>query len=148
MLIMKRWEITDVTELAPVVDEVLVKLQCQDGGVATVLALHGDLGAGKTTFTQTVAKTLGVQETVTSPTFVIMKGYETTSERFEQLVHIDAYRIEEEDEMRPLHFKELLGQPNTLICIEWAEKITNLLPDTTQHLTFSITDSGRIIELS
>ena len=113
--------------------------------VADVVLLNGGLAAGKTFFVAAAAAALGSTVAVTSPTYTIANIYPAP---IGPIVHIDAYRIEEEDEMRPLHFKELLGQPNTLICIEWAEKITNLLPDTTQHLTFSITDSGRIIELS
>jgi tRNA A37 threonylcarbamoyladenosine biosynthesis protein TsaE len=59
-----------------------------------------------------------------------MKQYETTSDTFAELVHIDAYRIEDVDEMRPLGFTAMLTQPRTLICIEWAERIKGLLPAT------------------
>ena len=109
---------------------------------ATVVALHGDLGAGKTTFVQTIARTLGITETVTSPTFVVMKQYETEHADFTTLVHIDAYRIETGDEMRPLGFTQLLAEPHTLICIEWAERIENLLPDTTVHITLELNADG------
>ncbi len=128
--------ITDPSELEVIVTEVLDVLPVVSG--ATVLALHGDLGAGKTTFVQTLARTLGVSETVTSPTFVVMKSYELEADNFTSLIHIDAYRIETNDEMRPLGFTELLSQPKTLICIEWAEKIVELLPLGTLHLTFTV----------
>jgi len=95
---------------------------------AVVLALSGDLGAGKTTLVQLLARVLGVIDTVTSPTFVVMKQYETTNEAFPMLVHIDAYRIEDTDEMRPLGFATLLREPGALMCIEWAERIESLLP--------------------
>ncbi|MEM9337069.1 MAG: tRNA (adenosine(37)-N6)-threonylcarbamoyltransferase complex ATPase subunit type 1 TsaE, partial [Patescibacteria group bacterium] len=105
--------------------------------------LHGDLGAGKTTFTQQLAAVLGVSETVTSPTFVVMKHYNTEHEQISQLTHIDAYRIEDVDEMRVLRFPELLSEKGTIMCIEWAERIEPLLPATTIHLTFTIGDNDQ-----
>ena len=114
-----------------------------DGGGAAVIALSGDLGAGKTTFVQALARTLGIEETVTSPTFVIMKQYQTTAERFSELIHIDAYRIEDLDEMRVLGFDRLLEKNRAMICIEWAEKIADLLPESTTTLSFEITDEEK-----
>lgn len=106
---------------------------------ASVLALSGTLGAGKTAFTKKLGEILGVQEVVTSPTFVVMKQYDTnTKELFDFLVHIDAYRIEDEDEMRVLRFGELLQTPRTLICIEWAERIQTLLPKDAVTLTLAV----------
>lgn len=95
---------------------------------ATVLALRGDLGAGKTTLVQAIGNVLGVTETITSPTFTIMKQYTTESDSFQTLVHMDAYRIDDESELRPLHIAELLEMPKTLVCIEWPEKIATTLP--------------------
>jgi len=97
---------------------------------ASVITLTGDLGAGKTTFTQQLAKHLGVNEHVVSPTFGIMKSYELPDHsHFDQLVHIDAYRIEDESEVGPLRFEELFKQPRTLVVIEWPERIANVLPE-------------------
>lgn len=105
---------------------------------AVVIALHGDLGAGKTTFVQSLGKVLGVGEQITSPTFTIMKGYETTSEEFEHLVHMDAYRIEELSELGPLRFADILATPKTLFCIEWAEKIAEALPVTVLNISLTV----------
>ncbi|HMA79220.1 MAG TPA: tRNA (adenosine(37)-N6)-threonylcarbamoyltransferase complex ATPase subunit type 1 TsaE [Candidatus Paceibacterota bacterium] len=113
---------------------------------ATVLALHGDLGAGKTTFVQALAHALGVGEPVTSPTFVIRKDY-TLSGAWDLLVHIDAYRLDEPTELERLGFSELLSLPRTLICIEWAERVADILPPTTNHLSFTILSDQRIISL-
>jgi tRNA threonylcarbamoyladenosine biosynthesis protein TsaE len=99
-----------------------------------VVALSGDLGAGKTTFVQTLAKELGVTDTVTSPTFTIMKSYATTSQWFENLVHLDVYRLEDINETTPLRLSEILKMPNTLVCIEWAEKIKEILPANTIYV--------------
>lgn len=106
---------------------------------ATVLALQGDLGAGKTTLTKQLAKLLGVAETVVSPTFVIAKFYETTN-GFDQMVHIDAYRIESLDELGPLGWEALLQQPKTLVVVEWPEKIIKALP--AEKIHFAITHEG------
>lgn len=106
---------------------------------ATVLALQGDLGAGKTTLTKHLAKLLGVAETVVSPTFVIAKFYETAID-FDQLVHIDAYRIESLDELGPLGWEALLQQPKTLVIVEWPEKIMDALP--AEKIHFAITHEG------
>jgi tRNA threonylcarbamoyladenosine biosynthesis protein TsaE len=105
---------------------------------ATVLALSGDLGAGKTTFVQQLAKYLGVTEPVTSPTFTILKRYETNDKKFTTLFHMDAYRLESEAELEPLQFSELFDLPNTIICIEWAEKIQSALPAETHYFQLAI----------
>lgn len=135
LYLMKEWTVVEVGDLTKVAKEVVAVISNKTDDKAQVLALHGDLGAGKTTFMQVLALELGVTEVVTSPTFVIMKQY-LTSGAPANLVHIDAYRIEDLDEMRPLGFDNLLNEPNTLICIEWAEKIAPLLPESTIHLKF------------
>lgn len=78
------------------------------GETATVIALSGDLGAGKTTLTQELARQLGVTDTVISPTFVIMKEYAITRGPYTQLVHIDAYRLESAAELERLGWRDLL----------------------------------------
>ena len=113
---------------------------------ATTLALHGELGAGKTAFVQELGKLLGVKETITSPTFVIMKRYQTARNSFKNLVHIDAYRLESVDEMRVLGFKPLLKEKDTIICIEWAEKLEELLPKNALHLHFTLHKTERSLK--
>ena len=83
------------------------------GGEAILLS--GTLGAGKTTFTKGLAKALGVQKTVVSPTFTIIKEYQGTSL---MLYHIDMYRIEDEDEIYELGIEELY-QKDSVTVIEW-----------------------------
>ena len=103
------------------------------------ITLTGDLGAGKTTFTQQLAKHLGITEHVVSPTFGIMKSYELLNHpHFEQLVHIDAYRIEDESEIGPLRFEELFKQPRTLVVIEWPERIASMLPEEKVQVSIEI----------
>lgn len=104
--------------------------------LATVVALSGDLGAGKTTFVQSLARDLGVKEVIVSPTFTIFKFYETSHSVFKTLIHMDAYRIEHLTELKPLRFSELIQNKDALFCIEWAEKILPALPE---HYRLSIT---------
>ena len=138
-------EIYDDNQVLAIAQKVLALL-IPSATAATVLCLQGDLGAGKTTLTQAIAKNLGIEETVVSPTFVIAKFYSPTTGGFLQLVHIDAYRIESEEELGPIRFDELLKQPNTLIVVEWPERIKKSIPegavwmnithrDTTRHIT-------------
>lgn len=99
---------------------------------AVVVGLSGDLGAGKTTLVQSIARTLGVTEHVVSPTFVVAKFYPVTTVQFDRLVHIDAYRIESAQELAALGWETLIGTPRTLIIIEWPEHIREALPENTQ----------------
>lgn len=107
---------------------------------ATVVALSGDLGAGKTTFAQAVAKVLGVAESVTSPTFVIEKIYKVTHPLFTHLIHIDAYRLEQSAELTKLGFAEVAHDPHNLVLIEWPEKVPEALPREAKRITFSFID--------
>lgn len=108
---------------------------------ASILALSGNLGAGKTTLVQEIAKIMEVVEQITSPTFVVMKRYQTNHPVFEELIHIDAYRIEEVGEMEVLGFSQWLGKPQTLICIEWPEKIASLIPKTAITVSLEVVDT-------
>jgi tRNA threonylcarbamoyladenosine biosynthesis protein TsaE len=107
---------------------------------ATIVGLYGDLGAGKTTFTQACAEALGIQETVSSPTFVIEKIYQLKNSGFSHLVHIDAYRLESGNELLRLGWKELSENPNNLILVEWPEKVAEALPDDIMKLYFTFID--------
>lgn len=133
--------IQTLEELHDLAGEVLTPLVPQEG--ATVIALKGDLGAGKTAFVKAVAKLLGITHEITSPTFVIMKSYEIPAHTFfKTLIHMDAYRIEDEDEMRVLKFGEILSDQSTLVCIEWPEKIQNLIPENAFSIEFMLNQDG------
>lgn len=97
---------------------------------ATLVTLSGELGAGKTAFAKMVAATLGVEEVVTSPTFVLEKIYLLSGEtaKFKRLVHIDAYRLESGSDLAPLGFDELIQDSGNLILLEWPEKVASALP--------------------
>ncbi len=100
----------------------------RQGERATLLALSGDLGAGKTAFAKSFAAALGVAEDVTSPTYVIEKVYALRDKPWKHLVHIDAYRLEGGHELLALGFEEMLRDPHNLILVEWPEKVPTALP--------------------
>lgn len=113
---------------------------------ATIIGLVGDLGTGKTTLTQAIARTLGITETVVSPTFMIAKFYPTSSAYpWRQLVHVDAYRIDEEKELDPLGWDTLLQTSETLIVVEWPERIKGRLPLQTTFFTITHEPNARRI---
>ena len=101
-----------------------------------VIGLVGELGSGKTTYVQQKAKELGITETVTSPTFVLLKIYKIPQGDFERLVHMDVYRLKNEEEFKNLDIEDILNDPKNLIYIEWADKVKNLLPKDTQWMEF------------
>ena len=96
---------------------------------ATIVGLYGELGSGKTTFMKYLAESLGVKQTIQSPTFVIEKIYELPTLSFSYLIHIDAYRIEKGQEMLTLGWEEIVKDPQNLICIEWPERIRGIIPE-------------------
>lgn len=115
-------------------------------GTATLITLSGELGAGKTTFTQALARSLGVTEPVTSPTFVLEKVYELPeSAAFSTLVHIDAYRLEGDRSLEPLDFTTLMQDPGTLILLEWPEMVATQLPAPAARLRLEVAGEGRTI---
>ena len=100
----------------------------QVGKKATIIALVGNLGAGKTTFTQGFAEGLGIKEKIHSPTFVILKEYKITSEKFKYFYHIDCYRLKNEKDAKTIDLEEIIKNPENLVLIEWAERVKKILP--------------------
>ncbi len=115
---------------------------------ALILALHGDLGCGKTTFVQGLAKGLGIKRRIISPTFIIVRKYNfrnyssSKAQRSREVIkanssrkartinfyHIDLYRIENQKDIKMLGIEEIMSDPKNIVVIEWAEKIKDLLP--------------------
>jgi len=115
---------------------------------ATVVTLSGELGAGKTTFAQGIARALGVEETVSSPTFVIEKIYQLSGQRFEKLIHIDAYRLKNQHELDVLGWKEIITEPKNLIVLEWPERVAEAIPENAIRIRFDIEGDTRIISIN
>ena len=104
----------------------------------STLALHGNLGVGKTTFVQGLARGFGVTDAVTSPTFTIFTLHRGTR----TLVHLDAYRLERADQLDSLMLEDFLVSPYCL-AVEWPENIAAWLPPTTLHLDLGIAQDER-----
>lgn len=116
-------------DLPALVERVLQKLENrEEKNRAALVALEGELGAGKTTFTQALAKRLGVEGAVQSPTYVLMKSYELSNQPFERLMHIDAYRLADAAEFAALNPASFLVDPGALVVVEWPERIGAALP--------------------
>jgi tRNA threonylcarbamoyladenosine biosynthesis protein TsaE len=97
-----------------------------------IICLDGDLGSGKTTLVQGIAEALGVTGEITSPTFTLMNVYDITTLKHESIktfVHIDTYRLKNEQELIDIGAEDYIGQPGVVSIIEWPEKITNFLTD-------------------
>lgn len=90
-----------------------------------LVLIEGELGGGKTTFSQGFIKSLGVEQVVTSPTFVIMKPYPIRDTEY-TVYHIDLYRLNQEWEVLDLGIMDLIQNPNNILLIEWASKNPNL----------------------
>lgn len=100
-----------------------------EGGV---IALSGDLGAGKTTFAQGFAKGLGVEDRIVSPTFLIIRQYPIPGQK-NFFYHIDLYRMEKID-LKNSGLEEILSEPSNVVLIEWADKIVRDLPGRTKNI--------------
>ncbi len=108
--------------------EFLEELLKSKKSVATIVGLSGDLGTGKTTFTQHIAKALGVKTKVNSPTFVIMKRYSIKKGNWKNLFHLDAYRLKNEKELLHLGWEDIVSNSESIIFIEWPEMIKKAMP--------------------
>lgn len=95
-----------------------------------LIALFGDLGSGKTTFVQGLAKGLGIKQRIISPTFIIIRKYQISNIQYpiSNFYHVDLYRIENLTELKNLELGEIINNKGDMVAIEWAEKIKNLLP--------------------
>lgn len=100
-----------------------------------VVCLYGDLGSGKTTFTQGLAQGLGIKNKIISPTFIIVRNYD-------YFYHIDLYRIESIDN---LGLEEIINDKVNIVAIEWAEKLQKLIPKKRIDIKFSNVKNGRRI---
>lgn len=128
-----------------------------------ILALSGDLGAGKTTLIKGIAQGLGIKKIITSPTFVLMKVYNVANGKWlmangkqkraighklqaishkpyaiSQLVHIDCYRIKSPQEILDIGANEYFGKEDTVVVIEWADKIKKILSKNLININLSL----------
>jgi tRNA threonylcarbamoyladenosine biosynthesis protein TsaE len=134
----------------------------QKTGKTIILALEGDLGSGKTTFTQGLARGFGVKDNLASPTFVLIKEYKIRivgkilrqklhearkgllqGASFRSLFHIDCYRLNKPWQMQELGFEEIINNPQNIVVIEWPEKIAEILPEDAIKIKFEFIDENK-----
>jgi len=113
-----------------------------------ILCLSGELGTGKTTLTKGIAHGLGIKSEVLSPTFTLMNVLPIKDKKIKNLVHIDTYRLKDEEELLDIGVLDYLGAPDTICIIEWPEKIKNLLKDKrVKKIKIKHSDAGRDIKI-
>lgn len=105
-----------------------------------ILALFGDLGSGKTTFTKGLALGLGIKKTITSPTFNIMKVYPVDKVGIKKLIHIDAYRLSNDLDVESIGLPEMIGDKDYLIIIEWPQNIWSSISGRARKIEFNFVD--------
>ncbi len=115
-----------------------------------VLTLQGDLGVGKTTFVKQLGLFLGVKENIGSPTFNILKTYELSNRKFKfnRLLHIDAYRLDNKKDVIPLKLGEEIIREGTVSCIEWPDVLSDILPEKVINLKIKIIPKTEIREIT
>lgn len=132
---MKELRVTSLEETNQLAKKIASKLS-----VPAIITLSGDLGAGKTTFTKGLAKALGINATITSPTFTILKSYEEAV----TLHHIDAYRLE--GIVQDLGFEEIFDE-DAICVVEWFDYIEYALPKERLQVSISLDGNDRIFKL-
>lgn len=135
----------DIEQIEAIAEEIISAIS-PNKDTATVIGLSGELGAGKTTLIKSIAEILGVDEEVVSPTFVIAKFYDTKSDKWKRLVHVDAYRIDDIAELDQIDFNEIVSDKDTILIIEWPERVSTYLPKHTYHFKIDHGENNRKIQ--
>lgn len=148
-MILKSTSALKTKKIAAAILTTAVKDRRQNRNKALIIGLTGELGSGKTMFVKGIAKGLGIKSPITSPTFLLIRKYPVKREgEYSSLFHIDAYRTIGVSEFKKIGIEQILKDPKSIVVIEWAEKIKNLLPKGTRWVIFrhSKEKNERIIE--
>lgn len=121
--------------------------QKHTGKGALVVGLRGDLGAGKTAFVKEFAKEVRIPRTINSPTFIIENLYNIPeggeiSDKFNRLVHIDAYRLDGPADTDVLEWESVFSDPKTVVFVEWPEIVEEVLPRSMVNISFEFIDEN------
>lgn len=114
---------------------------------ATIIELVGDLGAGKTTFMGGVGEFLGIKEAIISPTYLIQRNYKIEGFPWKHLLHLDAYRIEDEKELAGIGWEKYSNDPENLIFVEWPENLRTSFAVTKRIEFKHLTENEREIQI-
>ena len=135
----KKYSIKNLTELQTWAEKFISELHPKEN--AQVITLSGDLGAGKTALVKACAKVLGLNEEITSPTFVIQKEYELERQVYKKMIHIDAYRLESAGELEHLGWNDIISAPENIIFLEWPEMVEGINLAGVKKIHLSINDN-------
>jgi len=130
----------DYISNSPSKTETLAKEFLAKNPGVNLIGLSGDLGSGKTVFVKGIAKVLGINRNITSPTFVIEKIYKSKTY---QLVHIDAYRLSGANDLQATGFDEFVSDPKNIVVIEWPERIFSVLPEKMRIIKFDYVSENK-----
>lgn len=148
---MKTYKSSSSEETKKIAKDLAIKLKqkIQTEKKAVVIALFGDLGAGKTTFTQGFIRGFGIKSRVSSPTFIIFKRFKISGSKFKNLYHFDLYRIKNINELEILGVQEIFDNPQNIILIEWPERAKKILPKDVLKIVFKYgkKEEERIVEV-
>jgi tRNA threonylcarbamoyladenosine biosynthesis protein TsaE len=128
--------ITKKPEETARVGEALARHLASSGEGPHVLCLYGQLGSGKTTFTQGFARGLGITSRLLSPTFIIVRRYQIPEEET-FLYHVDLYRLHSEPEMEGIGLPEIFADLASYTVVEWAERLGELIPQKRIDIRFT-----------
>lgn len=105
-----------------------------------MICLHGNLGAGKTTFVKGIAEYFGInKDEIISPTFIIANHLKLSHDNITNIIHVDAYRIEDQNNILESGILEYFGDKNSIVFVEWSENIKKYIPENNvKHIFFSI----------
>lgn len=131
--------VSKLSELQAVATEFKDRIQ-----VGEVIYLLGDLGAGKTTFTQMLLQACGVKEHVKSPTYTLFETYQGGEKQF---VHMDLYRLTDPEELYFMGIEDLLND-NNIILVEWPKKGAGVLPEPDWEIEFSLKKLNRTLTIT
>ncbi len=134
-----------ITCTSPEETDSLAKLLSTQVYAGLVIALNGDLGAGKTTFVRSLIKNSGIDEIVPSPTFTLLNIHGSKPKFY----HFDLYRLNSLEDIENIGGEELIPPPDGIALIEWADRIPEILPDKYLQINISIIDdNSRLFELT
>ncbi|MCJ7827694.1 tRNA (adenosine(37)-N6)-threonylcarbamoyltransferase complex ATPase subunit type 1 TsaE [Patescibacteria group bacterium] len=119
----------------------------QEAGVGLtsgrVFCLNGELGSGKTVFAQGLARGVGLEERVLSPTFILMREYDLNRPGLTRFYHLDFYRLERKEEVISLGLEEIFADLGAVVVIEWADKIKVVLPARRTEVSLKVGEDER-----
>lgn len=116
------WSVPDEQGWGGVAEEIVAQLV-----PGSILTLQGPLGVGKTTFVQALAKALGAKRVPKSPTFSMLRTYPVKHGKIRHLMHVDAYRIDDEADLIPLDLDAELSEGDAILVLEWPEQVKGWL---------------------